>query len=330
VTAHLDDLRADLPDLVVRPPRYIDGVVDPSDLDAAEALLARCDLAAVGERDSGRDEVAGMFSSSDTDRALSAFVLDGDDLVGFIWIEHNATGAETWIDTYADPDRHTARIIDAGLRHGMAVAADDKAAAGADVWTLRSGSFGTDEVLVARLEAAGFACVRRFYRMRIDLATAPLPAEPPALPDGAVLVVARSEDERRRAHAVQQAAFADHWNHTERTYEESVDRMGVEAQDPDGWWLVEVDGAPAAVCILDESRAELGDGYVRTLGVAREFRGRGLAQNLLLRAFAYYRARGRAGVQLAVDSSSPTGADKLYRKVGMDVARELDAWAREV
>ena len=122
MTDLLDLLRADLPaHLTVRLPRYVDGVVDPADLDAAEALLARCDIAAVGERDSGREEVAGMFSSASTDREHSAFVLDGDDIVGFVWIEQDATAAETWVDAYADPARFTREVVDAGLRHGTRV-----------------------------------------------------------------------------------------------------------------------------------------------------------------------------------------------------------------
>jgi len=330
VTDPLDLLRADLPaHLTVRLPRYVDGVVDTADLDAAESLLARCDIAAVGVRDSGREEVAGMFSSASTDREHSAFVLDGDDLVGYLWIEQDATAAETWVDAYADPERFTREIIAAGLAHGLRVGRAVQAAHAPDrAWTVRSGSFGSDRALVEGLQAAGFECVRRFYRMRIDLATAALPDVAPPLPDGAVLVNARSDSERRRLYAVQQESFADHWNHTPRSYDEYLEHLdGKGGDDPDGWWLLEVDGVPAAVCILDESRADLGDGYVRTLGVARDFRGRGLAQLLLVRAFLYYRERGRDGVQLGVDSSSPTGADKLYRKVGMTVTRELDAWA---
>lgn len=330
MTDLLDLLRADLPaHLTVRLPRYVDGVVDPADLDAAEALLARCDIAAVGERDSGREEVAGMFSSASTDREHSAFVLDGDDIVGYVWIEQDATAAETWVDAYADPTRFTREVVDAGLRHGIRVGRAAHAATAPDGdWSVRSGSFGSDRALVDGLQAAGFECVRRFYRMRIDLATAALPDVAPPLPDGAVLVNASTDDERRRLYAVQQESFADHWNHTPRSYDEYLEHLdGKGGDDPDGWWLLEVDGVPAAVCILDESRADLGDGYVRTLGVARDFRGRGLAQLLLTRAFLYYRERGRAGVQLGVDSSSPTGADKLYRKVGMAVTRELDAWS---
>ncbi len=83
----------------------------------------------------------------------------------------------------------------------------------------------------------------------------------------------------------------------------------------------------AAICIVDDSRADLGDGYVRTLGVARDFRGRGLATLLLEHSFVYYRDRGRRAVQLGVDSESPTGANHLYEKVGMRPLRVIDAWS---
>jgi ribosomal protein S18 acetylase RimI-like enzyme len=155
------------------------------------------------------------------------------------------------------------------------------------------------------------------------------PSWTPPLPDGVTIVAVRSDEQRRSLYAVQQASFADHWNHTARSFEDLMERLESPGdQDYDGWWLLSVDGIPAAVCVLDDSRLDLGDGYVRTLGVAREFRGRGLAQLLLVRAFVRYRDLGRDGVQLSVDSSSPTGADRLYRKVGMQVAREIDAWSR--
>jgi ribosomal protein S18 acetylase RimI-like enzyme len=78
---------------------------------------------------------------------------------------------------------------------------------------------------------------------------------------------------------------------------------------------------------MDDSRLEVREGYVRSLGVLREFRGRGLASLLLQRAFAYYRDRGCVSVSLGVDSASPTGANHLYEKVGMRSHRVIDAWS---
>jgi ribosomal protein S18 acetylase RimI-like enzyme len=102
------------------------------------------------------------------------------------------------------------------------------------------------------------------------------------------------------------------------------------ARDPDGWWLLTVDGVDAAICLLDESRADIGDGYVAVLGVRRQFRGRGLAQLLLRRAFVHYRDLGRAGTQLGVDAENLTGAVRLYEGVGMSAVRSVQGHALEL
>ncbi|WP_418060924.1 GNAT family N-acetyltransferase [Pimelobacter simplex] len=59
------------------------------------------------------------------------------------------------------------------------------------------------------------------------------------------------------------------------------------------------------------------DTYVSKLAVARAHRGRGLAQALLVSAFAAGRERGATSSSLATDSR--TGALALYEKVGMRV-----------
>jgi ribosomal protein S18 acetylase RimI-like enzyme len=319
-TTSLEQLLAEIPSgLAVVP-------ASSADRAAVVALVQRCDLAAVGEPDSGSEEIAGMLDSPDMDAEASLVVLDGDDAVLFVWIERG-DARETWIDVYADPARLTEQLTRAGLAYGVRVAQGHRDADGGGEWTARTGCFATDTALVAAVEGAGFERERRFWRMRIDLASTPVPDETP-LPDGVVVRnVAGDEAGLRALHGVVQESFRDHWNHTHRDHDawrRSLAALG--SDDPDGWWLLEVDGVPAAACLLDESRAELGDGYVRTLGVLREFRGRGLARLLLERAFRYYRDRGRAGVQLGVDSDSPTGANHLYEKVGMRPVRVIDAF----
>ena len=65
-----------------------------------------------------------------------------------------------------------------------------------------------------------------------------------------------------------------------------------------------VDGQVVGQLLADESRAESGCGYVRSLGVLKEERGRGIARALLLTSFEYYRQLGRQTVQLGVDSET--------------------------
>jgi mycothiol synthase len=53
------------------------------------------------------------------------------------------------------------------------------------------------------------------------------------------------------------------------------------------------------------------------LGVRAPWRGRGLGRALLEHAFAAFAARGFAAVILGAEADSPTGADRLYERVGM-------------
>jgi ribosomal protein S18 acetylase RimI-like enzyme len=60
-----------------------------------------------------------------------------------------------------------------------------------------------------------------------------------------------------------------------------------------------------------------GQGYISRLATRRDQRGRGLAQSLLVDAFAEARGRGATRFELSTDSR--TGALGLYEKVGMEV-----------
>ncbi len=321
----------DLPaGLTARPVRFLDGdpvpVPDPADEAAALAIVRACESEVLGEIDSTADEVAEMFLGPVIDREATVLVHDGDTLAGFAWIENDPTAGESWVDVYVDPPRDD--LAAALIAHGKAAATAHRAAVPEIAeWHLRSGCFATDDALVRAFEAAGFERVRRFWRMRIELAGADLAAAAAPLPAGVEIVSAYADPLRRSAYEVQTTSFEDHWNHVERPYGEWVEYLVSGFDDPDGWWLLTVDGAPAAVCLLDDSRMEMREGYVRSLGVLREFRGRGLASLLLQRAFAYYRDRGCVAVLLGVDSDSPTGANHLYEKVGMRPHRVIDAWS---
>ncbi|MBI1377886.1 MAG: GNAT family N-acetyltransferase [Frankiales bacterium] len=318
--------------LVVRTPTYVeDGVAELEDV---LELVTACDVAVVGEPDTGRDDLRGMLAGESNDRERTVLVEDASGaLRGFVWIERDPTAGDSWCDVYVRPGTPPAAadaLYDHGFALGLAAATAHRDREGATSWTLRTGAFAQDERLRAAIARAGLAQVRRFWRMRIDTDSPAVPATMPELPDGVTLVVARSEDELRRAHAVQQAAFADHWDFVPRSWEEWSRHFAERGLSEDGSWLLQVDGEDAAVLMLDETRADLGGGYVPILGVRREFRGRGLAALLLRRAFVRSREEGRSFVALSVDSTSPTGAQRLYERVGMTAARVIDAFAREL
>jgi len=101
----------------------------------------------------------------------------------------------------------------------------------------------------------------------------------------------------------------------------------------DTWWpAVRDDGEfDASLCFLavDRTGEIVGaaqcwtSGYVKDLVVHPEARRHGLAEALLLTVFQAFRRLGAAHVDLKVETDNPTGAVRLYRRLGM-VAVPID------
>jgi len=142
------------------------------------------------------------------------------------------------------------------------------------------------------------------------------------LPDGYEIRTA-SPDDYRAAHDVKEDAFLE-WSERDReTLDDflasSVRRPGFEpwhfrvVTDPNG----EIVGT-ALMSMYGDPPAEA---FIGVLAVRRDQRHRGLAQALLVDAFARGREHGASRSALSTDSR--TGALTLYEKVGMEVG---DVW----
>ncbi len=316
------------PRLVVRPVRWDGRTPHPDDLAAAQRIYAEFELSRLGVVDTGASDVEAYFLMRDVDRTETALVeLDGEP-VAAVYIQVERRGKQVYPDVACLPGPREREVLAAAIDHAVEAARRVVAGLGEPGWMLRNGHWSTDAVAASLYQAAGMTVVRRFYRMRIESTSAEIPTAAPDLPPGVEIVVRDDEETHRAVWAVDNESFIDHWNFTPTPYEEWWDDFSVgDIRDPDGWWLLTVDGEPAAICILDESRAEVGDGYVSVLGVRREFRNRGLASLLLQRAFVRYRDMGRAGTQLGVDAESLTGAVGVYERVGMRAVHVIDGWA---
>jgi len=187
-------------------------------------------------------------------------------------------------------------------------------------WTLAA-----DAAAAVLFESRGFREVRRFYDMAIEL-DGPVPE--PLLPDGLTLETFREED-ARPFHDALSEAFKDHWEHHPRPFEQWwAERQKVHDYTPELWYLVRDGEEIAATVINDPERS--GGGYVGALGVRRPWRGLGLGKALLYHSFAEFQRRGQTRVTLGVDADSPTGATKLYERVGMHVELESVVFEKAV
>jgi ribosomal protein S18 acetylase RimI-like enzyme len=78
------------------------------------------------------------------------------------------------------------------------------------------------------------------------------------------------------------------------------------------------------------SEPQPGVAHIELLGTRRQARGRGLARAVLMGTLRAAREASFAVVELEVDSTSPTGADRLYASVGFAPVRTISRYVRDV
>ena len=293
------------------------------DVDLAYGIVRACELADDGYSDATRDGVRSQAGGPDAVPAANRLAGVGDDAAGLLLVERSSGSDEAFIDVYA-AGPHT-RVLERALVEEGVRAASSLAGVSRVTAASYAGAVGYRECL----SDAGFGIVRTFWRMRQDLTG--VGAEEPVAPHGVERRVVRSSADLRELHRMRELTFAEHYGNEPRSFEHYVTVLDASAgADPEGRWLALLDGEPVGLCIVDDSHEEFDEGYVRTLGVLPEARGRGIARWLLGCAAADAVRRGRTAIALTVDGENTTGATALYRAAGYEVRAEIDVWERSI
>ena len=205
-----------------------------------------------------------------------------------------------WAEVRSRTMRETGAIGLADDAHEMAMAPDESNAG--------SGAFA---------EALGYEPIRYFFEMhrRLD---EPIPDLP--LPAGLELRPVLEADHRRIWDANEEA-FEDHWEPAEATEEDF--RLAFAGPDTDttlwriAWDADEVAGVCFNAIYADENE-QLGVriGWLDDVSVRRAWRRRGLAPALIATSLAAFRDRGMDEAALGVDAENPSGALRMYERLG--------------
>ena len=180
-----------------------------------------------------------------------------------------------------------------------------------------------DESGIAAYLAAGFRRVRDVNRMFVELRD-DLPA-PSFAPD--VAVRPYEDADARPLHDFVELAYAQN-NERILPFEPWLHFMTAHGDfDPSLWHLAEADGGIVACC-LTWAPFE-GRGWIKDLAVHPNHRRRGLGEALLHLAHRVYRDRGVERVGLKVDSDNPSGAGRLYERLGYRLDRVYAVLQRE-
>jgi ribosomal protein S18 acetylase RimI-like enzyme len=133
----------------------------------------------------------------------------------------------------------------------------------------------------------------------------------PVWPDGVTVRTYEPGDAARVKRLLDAAYLAWDPSYVPMAHEDWLRWMTDPADfDPGVWWLAEEDGELAG-CALHWRL-----GWVKDFAVAEARRGRGLGTSLLLQGFREFARRGVPRVGLKVDARNPTGAIRLYERLG--------------
>ena len=232
-------------------------------------------------------------------------VRDGDRVVGYAAVRERG---ELWrVEGYVHPDHH-------GKGFGtLIVTTLEEEATRGGARRIHNAVIEADAAAGRLLESLGYAAVRVFRELRVNLEALPPAAE---WPDGLRVTAFDPDHDAPAFHAAHQEAFSDHWSYTRRDFETwSRAHLQSERFDPSLWCVVRAGDEIAAgtICTGDT----YGGGWVHTLFTRRPWRRQGVGAALLHDVFGRFWERGERSIGLGVDAASETGAFRLYERAGM-------------
>lgn len=293
-----------------------------ADLAAVVALLAACDLHDYGEVNETEESVADYWRPMALEDD-ARIVLDARNrIVGYCdQPKRNPVRLGSYACVHPD---HWGRGIGTVLTEWVEARAAQRiqdAPEGTRV-RLQFGMAAENQEATDLLEERGYAFERSFQRMVIELGEPPPPPEWPA--GLSVRLYRKGPDDRPTWQAVEEA-FDDHWGNVRGTFEEWSKTYARESFDPSLWFLA-VEGDEIAGASLCSNRDRMG--WVGALSVRRPWRRMGLAVALLHHTFGEFYRRGQRRVGLSVDSSSLTGATRVYERAGMRTDQHRIVYAK--
>jgi GNAT superfamily N-acetyltransferase len=190
------------------------------------------------------------------------------------------------------------------------------------------------EPTVQLFEKKGLKPVRYSWIMMKDLEQIP---PQPKWPKGIQIKTFADFNQLETVLKAVDEAFEDHWGYVDRSGDaERMNRIRHQIENDSDFdaslWILAMDGDEIAGVSLCSPKLgpDRETGMVDTLGVRRPWRRKGMGLALLHYSFGEFLNRGYKRVGLGVDAQNLSGATRLYKKAGMDVAREFVLYEKEL
>jgi GNAT superfamily N-acetyltransferase len=291
-----------------------------------EDVLAICrafDRAYTGESEFTLEDIREEWATLDLERNTWIVELDGT-AAGYMQLEDRG-GGRLMSDGYVDP-KHVGKgigglLVDLAERRAAELLGSQPEGVPVE---LHTGVLAADPAVAPLLTGRGYNRIRVFLRMVLDMEGRPRIDDAP----GGIHVEPIDLEQAPKVHAAIVEAMADHWSYSPPPLQEWLLRTQRERFDP-AHWLVAWEGNEVAGALLGEWKRN-DAGWIDTVAVRRPWRGRGIAGHMLRRSFAEFYDRGERRCALGVDAASPTGATRVYERVGMRTLWQADVYAKRL
>jgi mycothiol synthase len=279
-----------------------------SDLEVAAGLVQAEEQAVRGASSFGAGDLSDFWSWAGLEGGSWVVQRNGE-AVAFAACIYRKDRAECWATVHPD-------VSGRGLGAFLLERVEERARSlGQPVLT--AGRLAENDAARRLLEALGFREARHFFQMRI---TFDGPPEPPRWPEGVVPATFRAAD-AREFHRVMNEAFAEEWGFHQLSFDEwRTRRLDAPGTDTSLWFLARAGEEVAGVVRCEVGHD--GGGWIGLIGVLKPWRRKGVGLALLRHAFVELHRRGEPHVGLGVDAQNPSGATRLYERVGMRVTKE--------
>ena len=196
------------------------------------------------------------------------------------------------------------------------------------------GSYRQAQKAKKLFEELGYQHIRSLYHMLIEM-DGPVPEA--EFPEGITLRTYNPAADAEAVYRAEQDAFRDHFGYVERPLEEGLKKWKHDREhkgyDPTLYFIA-TDGPSGEIAGVifcrPHSYYDENSGWVRSLGVRRPWRKRGLGLALLRHSFNEFYLRGKRKVGLGVDAQNLTGALRLYEGAGMHIDQAYDIYEKEL
>lgn len=283
------------------------------------------------------EETRELISSPDFHPEKNIFVVEAEGrVVGYATLRMFKGEAESSFRTwYQVHPRQRGRGIEEQLLTRLYARAEERLAnCNSPIVDFFSHANLIDRERIAILERFGLREARRFWQM-VRVSLDDLPA--PVLPRDITARPYRIKEDDEGVNDAINAAFRDHWGHTDDPLEQWRHFVASPMFQPELTIVAENAHSReiAGVCIIlvnDEENARLGvkRGWIEILGVLRPYRNHGLGTALIIAGMHNLQQAGMQQAALGADSENLTGATRLYERAGFTIAKTRVAYRKRM